>query len=145
LFDAAAGQTFQKGLLTKYGPFLLLLFGNLVFLAIVFTGQCLVAIFAALLLFGLWRFALSTPYVLTLNEDRLLTRSFLKSQEFSPPQIKDIRMGTSYHVGRRHVHRRQHVEIELIDGNSFRLAGFAGGDEILYGVLKNWWTARQST
>lgn len=145
LFEVTAGQTFQKGLLTRYGPVLLLLLGNLILLVTVFTGQYLAAILGILLLFGLWRFALYTPYVLILKEDKLLTKSFLKNQEFSLEQIKDIRMGTSYHYGRRYIRKRRHIEIELLNGNSFRLAGFAGGDELLYGSLKNWWSSYQTS
>ena len=31
------------------------------------------------------------------------------------------------------------VRVETLGGKTFRLVGFAGGDEMMYGFLKNWW------
>jgi hypothetical protein len=142
--SSAGRKTFQKSFLAKYGPFVLLVLGCLIFLGTVINAQCLVAIPMGLILFLLWKFALHTPYLLSIEENKLSTQSFRKKLDLTPQQIKDIRMQVTYHY-KHPLHARRHIEVELFDGNSFRLAGFAEGDEILYSFLKNWWSACQNT
>jgi hypothetical protein len=136
-------KIFQKSFLAKYGPLLLLIPAVLIFLGSVVTLQCLVAIPMGLILFLMWRSTLHTPYLLKIEGNRLSTRSFCKSLDLTSQQIKDIKMGATYNFkylgwARRHIH------VEMLDGNSFRLAGFVEGAEILYGFLKNWWSSHQN-
>jgi hypothetical protein len=135
--------TFQKSFFAKYAPLFLLILSSLIFLGLVFTLQCLVAILAVLILFLMWRFTLHTPYLLRIDGDRLLTQSFRKKRDLRAREIKDISMGATYHY-KRPSHRRRYIHMELLDGTCFHLAGFAGGDEMVFGALKNWWSAHQN-
>jgi hypothetical protein len=140
--SGAQARTFQRNALVKYGPFFLLIPAVLIFLGSAVTFQCLVAIPAALIFFLVWRAAFHTPHQLILTENQLSTQSFRRKLDITPQQIKDIRMGVTYQPKARWA--RRHIQVELVDGTSFRLAGFVDGDELVYGTLKNWWAAHQS-
>ena len=129
-------KTFQKNWFATYTPLALVILSSLILVGTLVTAQCQIAIPMVVLLFLLWRFILPTPYRLTIEENRLVTRSFRKQQDLTAGQIKEIKMATTYS---RWGFARNYVRIRLLDGGSFWLAGFAGGDEPMYGFLKNWW------
>jgi hypothetical protein len=66
------------------------------------------------------------------------TQSILKRGEWTAEQIRDIRMS---YVQNRYGMKRNFIHVEIAGGNALRLYGFTGGDEIMYGFLKNWWNA----
>ncbi len=140
--SAIKSKTFQKNSLAKYGPLFLVILSSLLLVGTLVTAQCFVAIPIAIILFLLWKFTLHTPHLLKIEENRLSTKSFRKKQDLTAGQIKAIKMVSTYNRWRI---ARNHVRIELLDGDSFWLAGFLGGDEMMYGFLKNWWDAYQNT
>lgn len=135
-------NTFQKTTLAKYGPLFALILGLLIFLGSAITLQCLVIIPMGLFVFLLGRVALYTPYLIRIEENKFFIESFRTKFELAPQQIKDIRMNSTYNY--KYGWARQHIQVSLVDGSSFRLSGFTEGNEILYGFLKNWWNAYQT-
>ena len=139
--SSTGGKTFEKGFLTKYGLVLLLTPASLTFPVAVLSAQCIPALIIAVILFLLWRFVLHSPYELRIEENRLSTRSFRKKQEWTAEQIKEISLRSTYN--RRGIASR-YIHLELLNGEKYHLSGFSEGNEIMYGVLKNWWEAYQS-
>jgi hypothetical protein len=142
LFDMNGLKVFQKGLLAKYGLFFILIPATPMALGAVFVPPFLPGIFVAVLIFYLWSYALNGVYKVKVEENRLSIRSFRRKHELTAQQIKDIRMVTRYN--RRGV-ATNFIQIEMPDQNGILFTGFPEGNEMMFGFLKNWWGANQST
>jgi hypothetical protein len=140
LFELTAGRVFQKGFLAKYGLFLILIPATPMALGGILVPPFLPGMLFAVVLFFLWRSALRNIYLLRVDKERLAVRSFSISREFTAQQIRKIETFT---IRRYRKVAKNYVRIEFHDGSWFTVFGFPEGNEILYGVLKNWWDACQ--
>lgn len=141
LFEAGDVKTFRKGFMRKFGWFFLLLPATPMALGGIVVPPFLPGLLITAVILFFWASALRAAYLVEVRGDRLSTRSLLGRRELTILQIKGIEMVTVYN--RRGV-AKSLVQVELHDGDTFRLSGFPEGNEILYGYLKNWWQANQS-
>ncbi len=141
LFKVTAGRIFQKSLLAKYGLFFFLVPATPLAMGGIIVPPFLPGILITVVVFYLWRSLLQAVYMIRMDENKLSTRSFIKSREFSVQQIASIDIVTVYN--RRGV-AKSSVQIELKDESQLTLSGFPEGNELLYGFLKNWWEGYQN-
>ena len=71
-----------------------------------------------------------------LEGDKISTESFFNQKELTAKQIREINMKTQR--SRRGV-ATNFINIQPTEGNAIALVGFPEGDEILYGILIDWW------
>jgi hypothetical protein len=133
-------KTFQKGFFSKYGSLSPLVLGFLIFMGSVSAAQIVPAVLSVIILFVAWKMVAPAPYMVELKENQLQTQSFLKKQQLTAQQIRNINI-----ISLRTVRgvRKNFIQIESCEGRMFRLSGFPEGNEIMYGFLKNWWNAYQ--
>lgn len=133
----AETRIFKRNFFAQYGAPLLML------------PICLVGAWAAITmtdkfvgisigLVGLFFMAVSlfATNQIKVEPNKLTTESFFNQKELTAKQIKEINMQTVR--GRRGV-ATNFIKIQPIEGSAISLAGFPEGDEILYGILMNWW------
>lgn len=137
--NSAGAMTFQKSFFGKYWLLFLSSAMTIVFFASIPT--IVPAIFFGFVIYMMWSAALYAVHTVSLDGNRLSTRSLRARQELTSQQIKDIRMVT--HYSRRGVATRL-IQVELLDGTDFAMTGFPEGNEIMYGILKNWWSSYQN-
>ena len=142
LFDTAGVKIFRKGLFAKYGLFFFLIPATPLALGAVLAPPFLPGIVLAVLIFFFWRSALHTVHLAKVEENRLSTQSFRKNQELTGQQIKNISMMS---LRNRRGVAKNFICIELHEGDEYRLSGFPEGNEIMYGFLRNWWDAHQTS
>ena len=68
--------------------------------------------------------------------DILTIETFFGEKKYSTQQIKNIDMKTIRSRGGR---ASKSIHFQPSKGSAITLAGFAEGDEVLYGFLTNWW------
>jgi hypothetical protein len=135
-------KVFKKGVFAQYGMILLMiplcLFGAW---ALVTSDEKFVGI--GVILIGLFFMGMSLFSVnqITVEPNKLKTESFFAQKEYTPADIREITMKT---VRSRHGVATNFVRVQPVQGSAISLAGFPDGDEILYGVLLNWWSAHQN-
>lgn len=142
LFDVTAGRIFQKSFLAKYGWFFFLIPASPMAMGGIFVPPFLPGILITGVIFLLWRYALQAVYLIRIDQNRLSTRSFLISREFSAQQIRDLGIVT---VRNHRGVAMNMVQIEFKDQSKLTLSGFPEGNELLYGILKNWWSKYKNT
>ncbi|HEX5810127.1 MAG TPA: hypothetical protein VFY25_15770 [Anaerolineales bacterium] len=136
---SSASRTFRKTFFRKSWLLFLSVAMTVVFLASIPT--IVPAIIMGIVILLMWNAALSAVHTVTLEENRLSTRSLWARREITSQQIKDIRMASYYN--RKGVATRL-TQIELLDGTNIVLSDFPEGNEIMYGFLKSWWSAYQT-
>ena len=137
---SSASRTFRKTFFRKSWLLFLSVAMTVVFLASIPT--IVPAIIMGIVILLMWNAALSAVHTVTLEENRLSTRSLWARREITSQQIKDIRMASYYN--RKGVATRL-TQVELLDGNNIVLSDFPEGNEIMYGFLKSWWSSYQTT
>jgi hypothetical protein len=142
LFEVTAARIFQKSFLAKYGLFFFLVPATPLALGGIFVPPFLPGILITLVIFFLWRYALQAVYLIQMDQNRLSTRSFVKSREFSVQQIRNIDIVT---VRNRRGVAQSLVQIEFTDASKLTLSGFPEGNELLYGFMKNWWQKNKNS
>jgi len=75
-----------------------------------------------------------------IEQKRLTIESFFVQKVFSAKEIHEIKMQKVRELYGRSVN---HVNILPNKGRNYSLMGFTEGDEIMYGVLTNWWLAHR--
>lgn len=73
--------------------------------------------------------------------DKLTIETTFEEKVFSARDIKEIKMQS---VRGRYGRVTNFVNIIPVKGKNYPLQGFSDGDEIIYGILSNWWNANQS-
>jgi hypothetical protein len=141
LFEVTSEQIFQKGFLAKYGRFFFLVPATPLALGGILVPPFLGGILITVVVFFLWRSALQAVFLIRVDENRLFVSSFFKKRTFAAQQIQNMEMVT---VRNRRGVSKSLVRVELKDGSWFTASGFAEGNKILYGSLKNWWNVYQN-
>jgi hypothetical protein len=135
-------KVFRKNTFAQYGMILLMvplcLFG---IWALVASDEAFVGI--GVILVGLIFMLMSLFNVnqLKVEPGRITTESFFSQKEYTARQIRDITMKT---VRSRQGIATNYVNIQPVSGGSIRLLGFSDGDEVIYGVLREWWEAHRN-
>ena len=70
--------------------------------------------------------------------NKLTVETLFEEKVFSAKEIREIKMDT---VRGRYGRATNFVNILPLKGKNYPLQGFSEGDEIIYGVLMNWWSA----
>ncbi len=68
--------------------------------------------------------------------NKLTVESFIEQREFSAREIRAIQMQS---VRGRYGRVTNYVNIVTASGKNYPLQGFSDGDEIIYGILHQWW------
>ena len=68
--------------------------------------------------------------------NKLTIETFFEQKELAARQIKEIKMQS---VRGRYGRVTNLVNIIPVEGKNYPLGGFSDGDEIIYGILMNWW------
>ncbi len=68
--------------------------------------------------------------------NKLTVESFIEQREFSAREVREIKMQS---VRGRYGRVTNYVNIVTDKGKNYPLQGFSGGDEIIYGILHQWW------
>jgi len=134
----AGTKIFKKSFMAQYGLYFLVVPFFLVSAWTVYAepeykvGASIAVLFCMLMIF-LPFFQVSQ---LKVEPDKLTTESFFGEKEYNARQIKNISMKTVRGRGGR---ASNYIHVQLAEGGAISLAGFAEGDEVLYGFLTNWW------
>jgi hypothetical protein len=73
-----------------------------------------------------------------LEPNKLTVESIFEEKVLSPKDIREIKMQS---VRGRYGRVTNYVNIVTVQGKNYPLQGFAEGEEIIYGILMNWWNA----
>lgn len=133
----AGAKTFSKNFFGQYGLFLLMV-------PLCITGPLLIYLnqdwFAgiAIGLIGLFFMIMSLLSItqIRVEANKLTAEAFLYQKEYTASQIKEISMKT---VRSRRGVATNFVAIQPVEGNEISMAGFPDGDEMIYGILVDWW------
>jgi hypothetical protein len=137
--SSAGSRTFRKSFFRKSWMLFMSAAMTVVFLASIPT--IVPAIIMGIVILLMWKAALSAVHTVTLEGNRIATRSLWSQREMTSQQIKDIRMATHYNL--KGVATRL-IQVELLDGTDVVLTGFPEGSEIMYAFLKSWWSSCQT-
>jgi len=133
-------KTFKKSFFKQYGLLFLIIPFCLFALWTVYTepqyriGAGISAVFCFIMMI-VPLFQISAVKV---EPNKLAVESLLEEKEFSARQIKEIKMQS---VRGRYGRVTNFVNIVTAQGKNYPLQGFSDGDEIIYGILINWWNA----
>jgi len=130
-------KVFKKGWFAQYGVILLMIPIFMVGGWLALTSENKFAGIGVALV-GLFFMAMSLFNInhVKLEPNKLTTETFFGEKEYTAREIKEIGMKT---VRSRHGIASNFVNIQLVKGGSISMAGFPDGDEIIYGILINWW------
>jgi len=138
-------RIFKKSFLANYGVLLLMLPICLVGGWFAITASTNENRFAGIgvILVGLFFMGASLFNInrVKLEGNKLTTETFFGEKEYTAKQIKAINMKT---VRSRRGVASNFINVQPVKGSAISLAGFVEGDEILYGILMNWWSSYRS-
>ena len=130
-------RTFKKSFIRQYGIlFVVVPMGVLAVLAAFEPQNRVGAIIAAVVCFLLLFLPFLQVGLVKVEPNKLTVESFLEQKEFSARQIKEIKMAS---VRGRYGRVTNYVNIVPVQGKNYPMQGFADGDEIIYGILQQWW------
>jgi hypothetical protein len=133
----AGTRSFKKNFLKQYGIlFLVVPLGLLSVLAAFEPEYRLGAGITAVVCFLLMFLPFLQVSAVKVEPNKLTIETFLEQKEFSGRQIKDIKMES---VRGRYGRVTNYVNIVPKQGRNYPMQGFNAGDEIIYGILHQWW------
>jgi hypothetical protein len=77
-------------------------------------------------------------HAIKVEPNRLTIESLFEEKVLSARQIRDIKMGSRRG---RYGTVTNFVVIVPVEGKTYSLVGFPDGEELMYGLLTNWWNA----
>jgi len=133
-------KTFKKSFMAQYSSCFLvvplfLVSAGFIYAAPEYKVGASIAILFCLLLICRPFFQVSQIKV---EPDILTIETFFVEKKYSTQQIKNIDMKT---IRSRDGRAFKSIHFQPSEGSAITLAGFAEGDEVLYGFLTNWWGA----
>lgn len=131
-------KTFKKSFMAQYGSYFLvvplfLVAAGFIYAAPEYKVGASIAILFCLLMICRPFFQVSQVKV---EPDILTIETFFGEKKYRTQQIKNIDMKTIRSRGGR---PSKSIHFQPSEGSAISLAGFAEGDEVLYGFLTNWW------
>jgi hypothetical protein len=138
----AGDRTFRKSFLKQYGSYFYLIPACLVVTWLAYAEQQyriagLLSMLFCLVMMVLPLFQISAVKV---EQKKLTIESLFEEKVFIAKEIREIKMQT---VRGRYGRATNFVNIVPLKGKNYPLQGFSEGDEIIYGVLTNWWIAHR--
>jgi hypothetical protein len=138
----AGDRTFRKSFLKQYGSYFYLIPACLVVTWLAYAEQQyriagLLSMLFCLVMMVLPLFQISAVKV---EQKKLTIESLFEEKVFIAKEIREIKMQT---VRGRYGRATNFVNIVPLKGRNYPLQGFSEGDEIIYGVLTNWWIAHR--
>jgi hypothetical protein len=137
-------KTFKKSFMAQYGSYFLvvplfLVSAWFIYAAPEYKVGASIAILFCLLMICRPFFQVNQIKV---EPDILTIETFFDVKKYSTQQIKDIDMKTIRSRGGR---ASKSIHFQPSKGSAITLAGFAEGEEVLYGFLTNWWGTYKNT
>lgn len=139
----SGNRTFKKSFFKQYGilfiviPFCMLAFWTTYSEPEYRVGAILSAVFCLVVII--------LPFfqvgLVKVEPNKLSIESFFEQKEFSAKEIREIRMQS---VRGRYGRVTNFVNIVTAKGKNYPMQGFSDGDEIIYGILHQWWEAYRS-
>ncbi|HSA99032.1 MAG TPA: hypothetical protein VLE49_00165 [Anaerolineales bacterium] len=140
-FSFTETKVYKKSLLMQYGGMIIGI-PLLIFSAIAILNGYSEYFFVGIFLGGYSIYLIFQPFFhaskIRIEPNRLVFEMFFGEKEFSASQIEKIWIKT---VRGRYGTAFQYVMVKPVQGRAISLRGFGVGEEILYGVLMNWWSA----
>ena len=131
-------RTFKKSFFKQYGLLLLVIPFCLFAVWMAFSepeyrlGAGISAVFCIILIL--------VPFLqvsaVKVEPNKLTVESFVEQKEFSAKEIREIKMQS---VRGRYGRVTNFVNIVTAKGKNYPVQGFSDGDEIIYGILHQWW------
>ena len=136
-------RTFKKNFFRQYGSYIFIIPLCLLATFIVFTdrenligaGLVGIACIAGMLI------PLFQVSMVKVAGNKLIIETLFEEKSFAAKEIREIKMKT---VRGRYGSATNYVNILLVTGRNYPLQAFSDGEEIIYGVLTNWWNANQN-
>ncbi len=133
-------KTFKKSFFRQYGSYLLVI---PLCLAAAYTVYAepqyrLGAGIAVVFCLGMLLLPLFQVSAVKVEPNKLTVETLFEEKVFSAKEIREIKMDT---VRGRYGRATNFVNILPLKGKNYPLQGFSEGDEIIYSVLMNWWSA----
>jgi hypothetical protein len=134
-------KVYKKSLLMQYGGIVLGI-PLLIFSALAVLNGYSEYFFVGIFLGAYSIFLIFQPFFsvtkIRIEPNRLVFEMFFDEKDFSAPEIEKIWIKT---VRGRYGSAFQYVMVKPVHGRAISLRGFGVGEEVLYGVLMNWWSA----
>ena len=136
-------RTFRKNLFRQYGILLIVI--PFCFFAVWTAFTSPENRVGALIAAGFCGIMMVLPFFqvgsVKVEGNKLTVETMFQEKVFSARDIKEIKMQS---VRGRYGRITNFVNIATTSGKNYPLQGFSDGDEIIYGVLSNWWNASQN-
>lgn len=143
-FSFTETRVFKKSLLMQYSG-LIIGIPMLIFSALAVLNGYSEYFFVGLFLGGYSIYLIFQPFFhasqIKVEPNRLVFETFFGEKEFTASQIEKIWIKT---VRGKYGSAFQYVMVKPMQGWTLSLRGFGVGEEILYGILMNWWSSNNS-
>jgi len=131
-------KTFKKSFIAQYGSYFLVIPLFLISAGFFYVEPAYKVGAAIVILFCL--LMICRPFFqvsqIKVEPDILTIETFFSEKKYRTQQIKNINIKTIHSRGGR---ASNSIYFQPSKGSAITLAGFAEGDEVLYGFLTNWW------
>ena len=136
-------KTFKKSIFRQYGSYLLVI---PLCLAAAYSAYAepqyrIGASIAVIFCLGMLVLPLFQVSAVRVEAKKLTVETLFEEKAFSANEIRQIKMDT---VRGRYGRATNFVNILPVKGKNYPLEGFSDGDEIIYGILANWWNAHRN-
>jgi hypothetical protein len=133
-------KTFSKSLFKQYWPQLIVVpcFFFAAWVAIDQPENRVGAIIATAILGVMIILPFFQVSSIKLEPNKLTIETLFEEKVLSASEVKEIKMGS---IRGRYGRVTHYVEILLSSGKRYPVQGFSEGDEIMYGILSNWWNS----
>ena len=140
-FSFTETKIYKKSLLMQYNGLVIGIPMGIVCTLVILNGYS-EYFFAGLFLGGYSIYLILQPffhaYQVKIEPGRLVFETFFGEKELTASQIEKIWIKT---VRGKYGSAWQYVMVKPMQGRTLSLRGFSIGEEVLYGVLMNWWSA----
>ena len=133
-------KTFRKSLFRQYWPLLVVIpcFFFAAWVAIDQPENRVGALIATAILGIMIVLPLFQVSSVKVEPDKLTIETLFEEKVVSADEVKEVKMGS---IRGRYGRVTHYVEIVLANGKRYPVQGFSEGDEIIYGILSNWWNS----
>jgi lipopolysaccharide export LptBFGC system permease protein LptF len=138
-------RTFKRNFFRQYASYLLIIPLCLLAVSVVASDPDSQHKIGAGITVAVCIFAIFTPLfqvtTVKVTGNKLTVETLFEEKSFTAKEIREIKMQT---VRGRYGTATNYVSIFPIKGKNYPLQGFSEGEEIIYGILTNWWNANRN-
>jgi hypothetical protein len=136
-------KTFKKGFFKQYGSSMIAIVVGLAAATAALSDPQYslggwIGVAVCMIMFALPFFQINKVKI---ESNKLTVESMLEQKVFSAKEIREIKMQT---VRGRYGRATNYVNVVPVKGKNYPLQGFSEGEEIIFGILTNWWDANRS-